>query len=123
MGVDNDLFGWTQSFLTDRKIEIVINGHINPEKRVETGIPQGLPVSPILFLIYISRVFDAVKEKSLETIFLSFMDDLEFLANGNSLQEVAVSLEKMRETVLRWTLSNAVTYDIAKTEAILFCQT
>ena len=37
--IDNDLIGWTQSFLTDRKVEIVIDGHINPEKDVETGIP------------------------------------------------------------------------------------
>lgn len=36
---------------------------------------------------------------------------------------MAASLEKMGETVLKWGLSNAVTFDIAKTEAILFCQT
>ena len=60
LGIDNDWIGWTQSFLTDRKVEIVIDGHINSEKDVETGIPQGSPVSPILFLIYISGIFDAV---------------------------------------------------------------
>lgn len=85
LGVDNDLIGWTQSFLTDRKVEIVIDGHINPEEKVETGIPQRSPMSPILFIIYISGVFDAVKEKLPETISLSFMDDLGFLANGNSI--------------------------------------
>ncbi len=57
-------------------MEIVIDGHINPEKEVETGIPQGSPVSPILFLIYISGVFDAVSAISPETMSVSFMDDL-----------------------------------------------
>ena len=85
MGVDNDLIGWTQSFLTDRKVEIVIDGYINPEKRVETGIPQESPVSPILFLIYISRVFDAIKEELPKTIALYFIDDLGFLAKRNSV--------------------------------------
>lgn len=37
LGIDNDLIGWTQSFLIDRKVEIVIEGHINQEKGVETG--------------------------------------------------------------------------------------
>ncbi len=84
--VDNDSICWIQSFLTDRKVEIVIDGHINLEKKVETGIPQELPVSPILFLIYISGVVDVVKEMSPETISLSFMDDLGFLANGNQFK-------------------------------------
>lgn len=52
LGIDNDLIGWTQSFLTDRRVEIVIDGHINAEKDAETSIPHGSPISPILFLIY-----------------------------------------------------------------------
>lgn len=48
------------------------------------------------------------------------MDDLGFLASGDSIQEVAISLEKTGEAVLRWELANAVTFNIAKTEAILF---
>ena len=47
LGIDDDLIGWTQSFLTDRWVELVIDGHINPKCKVETGIPQGSPVSPI----------------------------------------------------------------------------
>ena len=49
------------------------------------------------------------------------MDDLGFLASGNSIQEVVTSLEKTGEAVLKWGLSNAVIYDI-KTEAILFSE-
>ena len=123
LGIDNDLIGWTQSFLTDRKVEIVIDGHIHQEKRAETGIPQGSPVSPILFLIYISGVFEAIKKPVPEIMLLSFMDDLSFLASGNSIQEVATTLEKTGETVIKLGLPNAVTYDIAKTEAILFSPT
>ena len=98
--IDNDLIGWTQSFLTDRRVEIIIDGHKNPERDVETGIPQGSPASPILFLIYISGVFGAVTATSPEVTSVSFMDDLGFLASGNSIEEVATSLETTRETVL-----------------------
>ena len=52
--VDGDLVTWTGSFLTNRKVQLVIDGHDNKEREIETGIPQGSPVSPILFLIYIS---------------------------------------------------------------------
>lgn len=87
---------------------------------MEIGIYQGSPISPILFLIYINRVFDTVKEKPSETMFISFMDDLGFLADGNSIREVAASLEKIRETVIRWRLLDPFIHHIAKTEAILF---
>lgn len=118
--INNDLIGLTQLFLTNRKVEIVIDGYKNPEREVETGIPKGSPASPILFLIYISGVFDAVIVASAQVTSVSFIDDLGFLASGNSIKEVATSLEKTGEAVLRWGLSNAVTYDIGKTEAILF---
>ena len=49
LGLDDDLIGWTKSFLTDRLVELVVDGYVNAKQKVETGIPQGSPVSPILF--------------------------------------------------------------------------
>ena len=60
--IDGDLICWTKSFLTDRKLQLVIDGDNNQDKEVETGIPQGSPVSPILFLIYISEIFEQVEK-------------------------------------------------------------
>ena len=100
LGIDSDLVTWTGSFLTDQKIQLVINRHDNEEKEVDTGIPQGFPVSPIFFLIYISKVFDKVSEISLEVTFLSFIDDLGFIASGSSVKEVVKILENVAEVVL-----------------------
>ena len=61
--VDEDFICWTKSFLTNRKLQLIINGHNNPKNNIETRILQGSPVSPILFLIYISRVFDQIGKK------------------------------------------------------------
>ena len=120
LGIDTDLVAWTKSFLTDRKIQLVIDGHDNKERDIETGIPQGSPVSPILFLIYISGVFEAVTENNPTVTSLSFVDDLGFIASGTSVQEISKTLETVASSVLRWGLTNAVTYDTSKTEAVLF---
>lgn len=37
--IDGDLIRCRRSFLTDRKLQLVIDGHNNQEKEVETGIP------------------------------------------------------------------------------------
>ena len=39
LGIDGDLVTWTGSFLTDRKVQLVIDGHDNKKKEIETGIP------------------------------------------------------------------------------------
>ncbi len=98
----------------------MIDGHDNKERDIETGIPQGSLVSPILFLIYITGVFNKLLETSLLVTSLSFVNDLGFIASGNSVKVVVKSLKEDAHTVLEWGLLNAVTYDTSKTEAVLF---
>ena len=98
--IDDDLIRWTQSFLKDRWVELVIDGYINPKHKIETGIPQCSPVSPILFLIYISGVFFQVESRLLQISCLSFMDDLRFLVAGHSVLEIKKSLEKAEKIAL-----------------------
>lgn len=99
---------------------MVIDRHENKERKIKTEIPQSSPVSPILFLIYISGVFDKVLEISPLVPSLSFVDDLGFRAFGSSVKEVVELLENVAKTVLKWGRLNAVTYDISKTDAVLF---
>lgn len=48
------------------------------------------------------------------------MDDLGFLAAFNLVVEIKKLLEKARKITLEWETRNAVTYNINKTEAMLF---
>ena len=120
LGIDGDFVTWMDSFLTDRKIQLVIDGHDNKERKIQTGIPQGSSVLPILFLIYISGVFNKVSETSPLVTSLSFVDDLGFIASGNSVKEIVKALEKVAKEVIEWGRLNAVTYGMSKTEAVLF---
>lgn len=94
----------------------------NPRQKVETGISQGSPVFQILFLIYISEVFSAFEAKLPNIICVSFVDNLAFLTSDSSINKVATLLEKAGKIALQWGTSNSVTYDMSKTEAILFSQ-
>lgn len=97
-----------------------LDGHENRERKIETGIPQGSPVSPILFLIYVSGVFEEVTKTCPLATALSFIDDLGFIVSGSSVKEMGKALEQVAKTVIEWGAQNAVTYDTSKTEAILF---
>ncbi len=80
LGIDGDLVTLTCSFLIDRRVQLVIDGHDNEEKEIKTRIPESFPVSPILFLIYISGVFNKVLEISLLVTSLFLIDDLGFFS-------------------------------------------
>lgn len=54
--VEGNIISWVQSFLTDRRLQLVIDGHTGDTRPIQTGVPQGSPVSPILFAIYLSGV-------------------------------------------------------------------
>ena len=53
MGIDSYLINWTRSFLSDRQGVLEI-GSARHEALIECGVPQGSPLSPTLFLIYIN---------------------------------------------------------------------
>ena len=56
---------WVQCFLTDRRITLAFDGERNQSERVNSGIPQGSPISPILFLIYIRYLFVKINKNHL----------------------------------------------------------
>lgn len=39
LGINRDLVSWTGSFLVNQRVQLVIDGHDNKEKEIETGIP------------------------------------------------------------------------------------
>ena len=80
------------SFLTDRKVQLVIDGYTCSSKEVEAGLPQGSPISPILFAIYISGFFDYIEEK-IPISTLSFADDIGIIAIESSIRDTIKTLE------------------------------
>jgi retron-type reverse transcriptase len=80
------------SFFTDRKVQLIIDGYTCSFKEVEAGLPQGSPISPILFVIYISGFFDYIKEKIPVSI-LSFADNIGIIAIESSIRDTIKTLE------------------------------
>lgn len=55
-GVEEEVGRWVESFLTGRKAKMRFDGEEGEWRDVENGIPQGSPVSPVLFNLYISSL-------------------------------------------------------------------
>ena len=57
MGLPVPLISWTNHFMTGCKIALAFDGENEDLHAVKTGIPQGSPTSPILFIIYLQPLF------------------------------------------------------------------
>ena len=58
MGIDENLVDWTDSFMHDRRVIMSVDGQDDEPREVTTGLPQGSPVSPVLFAIYIALLVE-----------------------------------------------------------------
>ena len=61
--MDKCLVRWTDSFMRDRRVIMRVDGQDGEEMEVTTGLPQGSPVSPVLFALYIAEIHQAVESQ------------------------------------------------------------
>jgi len=107
--------------MSDRYIKLVFDGESSENTKIETGIPQGSPVSPILFLIYIKFLFKEIDiDKEFKLSIPSYMDDIAILASSRDLEMNCKILQRIANKLIEWGLLNCIEFDKDKTELIHF---
>jgi len=124
MGFEANLLRWLESFMEDRKVIMSMDRKEGDNMDVATGVPQGSPVSPVLFVIYLSGLFGKVEDKEEEcgSEVISFVDDVACVVEGEDMGECTQRLERCAAETLNWAKKNAWQFDIKKTEAMLFAR-
>jgi len=120
LGLEADLIRWTMSFMSDRWVKLVLDGETGDENPVDTGVPQGSPAAPILFVTYLSGILDEVERTAAGVSGLSFADDIGWWVGGNNAEEVAGKLLLAAAAAIEWAGKNGVEFDRGKTEAVIF---
>lgn len=60
--MDGELIPWTESFLTERMFEMIIEDNAMERQLVEAWVLQGSPVSPIHFQIETSVLIKGIEQ-------------------------------------------------------------
>ena len=70
MGITGSLLDWLQSYISERHQKVMLNGMESNMCYLESGVPQGSILGPLLFLIFVDDIVD-----EMECIVNLFADD------------------------------------------------
>jgi hypothetical protein len=109
-GWPNCLVQWVRSFLANRIAYIRLDKVKSKAFPVLYSLPQGSPILPILFLLYVEPFLRLSRGR------FGYADDGVILATGTTIQMVHTKLQKHLDITLVWGQENGILFNSAKTE-------
>lgn len=97
VGIEDSMLGWIESFLKGRMQRVVISGSSSEWFPVTSGVPQGSVLGPLLFLIYINDLPNAV-----ESFMKLFADDAKVLNTKNNASLIQTDINRIIEWSDKW---------------------
>jgi len=114
------LVRWIRAWLTSREATLFFDGQTTQPIPIRAGVPQGSPLSPILFILYIASLYRALKEKHPGVAIVGFADDTNLLAFGRGPLANSRQLEEAWKTCLQWAKTRGMVFAGEKSELIHF---
>ena len=105
-----------QSYLSNRKQYVSLNGFDSEVKDVTCGVPQGSSLGPLLFLLYINDFRLCLSETSAG----HFADDTFIIYNSKKTKTIETVINTELKQVVKWLRLNRLSLNASKTELIFF---
>jgi hypothetical protein len=112
--------GWPQrtilfvdSFLTDRRVQVRLGQVTTPSYPVACGTPQGSPLSPILYTLYLAELLSMDRERR-----FGYADDICLYRASHSMDDNVELLASDLRQIKAWGEANKVTFAPEKQEMI-----
>ena len=118
-GIPAELVRWIDAFCSDRTAAILVNGHVSEQQQLpQAGLPQGSPLSPVLFLFFnadlVQRRIDGNGGS------MAFVDDYTGWVVGPTAEANRERLQIIIDEALDWERRSGATFEGEKTILIHF---
>ena len=114
-GVQKEELQWLNSYLSERKQYCRVNGKDSQVLTIEIGLPQGSCLCPLLFLVYIDDLPNAIRTCS-DTM---FADDTSLSVHEKTLHQLNMTLNKDFDYLNSWLMGNKLSLNIVKMHSMI----
>jgi ribonuclease HI/exonuclease III len=114
LGLPSKLITWVDTFMSKRQIQLAFEGQVGKITDLDTGVPQGSPISQVLFLIYVKYI---TQKKAYQ---LSYIDDFSLSATSTSARINCSILGSIIAELFSKAVDYQVQFEPEKTELIHF---
>ena len=113
IGIPSCVVKRVESLLSDRYAHVRYNNKKSSRLRYDNGLPQGSVLSPILWLIYINDLPDAIPANVQIGLSTSlFADDLAITTTGKTKEQCQKAMQLALNALEKWCKNNKVTISI-----------
>ena len=116
-GVHQSELSWFKSYLSDRKQFCRVNGDDSTLGNIEVGVPKGSHLGPLLFLVYINNLPQAVQESNVSM----YADDTSLCYQSHDLTRLNEAINNDLRKFDSWLQGNKLSLNVAKTHSMLIC--
>ncbi|KAI1670731.1 hypothetical protein L13192_06247, partial [Pyrenophora tritici-repentis] len=102
-----------QNFLSERRVRVRLGNVTTPVHRVACGTPQGSPLSPVLYTLYLAELLN--QDRKLR---FGYADDINLYRVSHSLDENVALLAEDLKSINEWGAANKITFAPEKRELI-----
>jgi len=113
-GIQGNILKWIENFLSDRKQQVVLNGHVSRSTSVISGVPQGSVLGPLLFNMFINDLPSVVSS----SIFM-FADDTKIFRIIKSSDDHK-ALQSDLDALHAWSVVWQLSFNISKCKLLHF---
>ena len=115
-GVTGTENNWFKAYLTNRKQHVIVSGQTADNALIEFGVAQGSALGPLLFLIYIKDLNQAIKLSRVH----HFADGANLLFLDNCLKKLNKHINHDLKLLTTWLRASRISLNTSKTEILLF---